>query len=391
MMRRCIDILPLLLLLLWGAVCAQSTDVLITTQDLRVEQIRIRAFDGTASTPQFEIEKLSGGKLTGEVVTFPAAQVKLIEFRDPEDREKAPQGRVGHVEGIGGDRRNHLVIEAAQRGPDGMTFRVRLPGEPPGGKTLKAKSDQVRGISFGPPPLSLMGDSSNPAATPAKAREAGTATTAPGATPAPAPPAAAGPAATPVGATRENPFGVYTPGSGDEKSPPRSQVTTEDAESDEEEEVGNVIVAGRRSTLSGSGSGGGMLPAALVAMGMLTVGAVLGIIVLIGFVVGTIALMFSAKNEGINDLKLPRALACSALLATVPQALFIGVFLIPLPLPCFVQLIGATCLWYFSARMIVAGMLEVLEGRANDVLISYYATFVALLMIVWIYFQVTGK
>jgi hypothetical protein len=41
--------------------------------------------------------------------------------------------------------------------------------------------------------------------------------------------------------------------------------------------------------------------------------------------------------------------------------------------------------------MIVAGMLEVLEGRANDVLISYYATFVALLMIVWIYFQVTGK
>jgi hypothetical protein len=54
-----------------GAVCAQSTDVLITTQDLRVEQIRIRAFDGTASTPQFEIEKLSGGKLTGEVVTFP--------------------------------------------------------------------------------------------------------------------------------------------------------------------------------------------------------------------------------------------------------------------------------------------------------------------------------
>lgn len=328
-------------LLLMGALAAAflhpaaaPADVFITATGERIENVRVRSFDGTADPRIFDIEKIVDGKASGEFTTLPETRLRRIEFREMEDTEKLPVGRVGHLEGSDDRTYNHLVIESATTTGAELIFRIRQPGEPPGGKAYTAKSSNVYSISFGPAPLSMRHGEQAAAL--------------------PSPPHA--------------PAGAIPQAEGDETTSREEDATPTDVENSTESPTTDSFFS------------------TFLVLGTATFSVILCALLLVNFVIGTLALLWASRTEGIRDLKLPRALAASALLTIVPQALFIGCLIIPLPL-FFVKVIGAFVLWYLSARVIVAGMLEVLEGKANDVLLSYYATFVLLLSIVWIYLQ----
>ncbi|MEO8376292.1 MAG: hypothetical protein ABI579_01365 [Candidatus Sumerlaeota bacterium] len=127
-------------------------DVLLTTQGQRVENIRVQSYFYDVKTDEdseFDIEIVENGKLTGEHKMFSEAEVQSIEFREP-DAPTEPMGRVAHIEGTSGDTKYHVIVERADRVGDQLVFRVRLPSEPPGGKAMRAKAEQIDSISFAP-------------------------------------------------------------------------------------------------------------------------------------------------------------------------------------------------------------------------------------------------
>jgi hypothetical protein len=102
------------------------------------------------------------------------------------------------------------------------------------------------------------------------------------------------------------------------------------------------------------------------------------------FLIGTFVLMFLARNEGIQDLTVGRAIAASALLAFIPPSLFVLCYLV-IPVFIALKLFAGVSLFWISARMITMGFLEVMESKATEVMISFYALMLLVVVVAWIY------
>ncbi|MCC6547133.1 hypothetical protein IT570_08180 [Candidatus Sumerlaeota bacterium] len=127
-------------------------DVLLTTKGQRLESIRVRTFgvgEEDDEYHEFDIETVVDGKLTGDHKMLDADEVQSIEFRELDD-PPTTLGRVAHVQGHTGGPKNHVIVERADRTPDGLVFRVRKASEPYGVKTKHAKGEDVYMMTFAP-------------------------------------------------------------------------------------------------------------------------------------------------------------------------------------------------------------------------------------------------
>jgi hypothetical protein len=331
---------------------------------------------GGGGLGSFYILLLEKGKVVSRPVELRTNELLAAEFREPDDTSGPPKGRPAHMVAADGSTYYHLTVEAAERTAQGWNFRVRRAGVPFGGKSFIVTDKEIRVLELAPTRPSMLGVDYQEFPQ-RKARRQGDLAQIAG--------VRASAPDSDVGTTAEPP-----PSEGD-PPPPRAQPQTDEEWVDQI--TGISAVYGDQSPLKPEDQkkkkgmfdiGGATSGSQIMAVGYLMLAILLGAIIVITFVVGTFVLMFSAKNEGIGDLTLPRAIATAALLAVVPPGLFIGCMLIPIPL-CSVKAIAGIFAWWFSARMIVAGMLEVMEGKATDILISFYAVLVLLMMGVWIY------
>ncbi len=100
---------------------------------------------------------------------------------------------------------------------------------------------------------------------------------------------------------------------------------------------------------------------------------------ILGFLLGGMMLRFSAKSCGIDDVSKPRLMACAALLSFIPPTLFFTAFWL-FPLYIGLKLFTGLAVFYLSARMIVMGMVEVLESKATEILLLFYGVWLVLLI-----------
>lgn len=122
----------------------------------------------------------------------------------------------------------------------------------------------------------------------------------------------------------------------------------------------------------------------LFVLSLLVVG-----LMMLTFIVGTFIIKFAASNEGIDDLTMPRAIMTSAMLAFIPPSLFlapISIFLVAPMIPISVLMIAGLFAFWFSAKIIIASMLEVMEGKAFDIMLQFYGVLVLVGCGIWIYF-----
>lgn len=128
------------------------------------------------------------------------------------------------------------------------------------------------------------------------------------------------------------------------------------------------------SSSGGGGSWGGSslgfsLFGYFIGLGSILIG------MLIAFIAGGISLYFSARTEGTSDLKMPKAIGTAALLTIIPPVAFylvLRTLVYFLPFLFLVWLVVAITVWYFTARAIIMGMLEVLESKATSILCWFY-------------------
>ncbi|CAN5287897.1 hypothetical protein BH09SUM1_BH09SUM1_30650 [soil metagenome] len=341
-----------------------SADVVITPKGKTYESVWIAAIN-TGATPDIQGYRVKQGRLLGRPQILTLALVQTVEFREPGDVATRPAGRLAHLRAADGRYLYNAVIETATRTPKGFVITMRSPGVPPGGATKTLSLAALGEIRLAPAPISMTG-LPPVASTPGK--------------PATAPSSTSG--------------GTYLDDDKDEAFPgfPSDDVLQmETFMASQRGLVGpeeilnelyntptgqpkspfliNPMPVENPYSLSGSGS--------LVIIGM-----AVGLMV-ITFVFGTFVLLFSARNEGIKDLTVPRAIAASALLAFIPPSILIGAFLIPTF--TLIKITVGVFGFYYSARTIVMGILEVMESKATDVLISFYALLIFLVMVYWIY------
>ncbi len=309
----------------------------------------------TSPIPEIEIAVYtSDNPAPPDWQSFPLGEIERIVFRERRPDGTTIQGRVAHLRTADGSIVPNVLVDELRRGADGVFLRLYRSGSRSHGEAIIVTQAQVTLLEFAPPPLHVQSGEVEEGRTLTGrdyVRPEGAAERAPRLGNSPAPPAS------------EDVFGIRA-------------VYGDNVPTDEPED-----------------SSGDFLTGALGGMAMAGLGwAVLGIIVValmgVTFIIGTFVLLFTARNEGIGDLTVPRALIASLLLSTVPFSLFIGIMMIPFPL-CSVKLVGGIFAFWFSSRMIVMGMLEVMEEKATDVLISYYLVFLLLAVGIGIYFQVT--
>ncbi len=92
----------------------------------------------------------------------------------------------------------------------------------------------------------------------------------------------------------------------------------------------------------------------------------------LAFVAGGTSLYYSSRGEGETPLPISKTIITSALLTTIPPALFLTPIYF-LPFKGVASVVGLFTL-YFAARAIVMGMVEVLEGKAAAIVIWFYVS-----------------
>lgn len=281
------------------------------------------------------------GKLEGKQSTLLAVQVLSIEFRDPDDTEKEPKGRVANLTLKDGKVVNHLTLERFLRSKTGAFCRFRKVGVPPGGKTIDVALDTIQAMEIAPAPVTLNDDPVIESEFRKVHRSGDIANVL---EQAPAEPEDTSAAAAPAAPTE--------PMSSDEQF--SKMIGADKVYGDN-----NPLTEGtkKKKKKGPFDLGDAKTGDAILALGMFMIACLLGGVVLLTFVTGTFVLLFSAKSCGIKDLTVPRAIATSALLAVVPPGLFFGCLFIPF-INCSLKLTMGIFLWWLSAKLIVGGMLS---------------------------------
>lgn len=314
---------------------------------------------------------ISNGVPVGRQAPVNYGEYIAWEFRPIGDMGDPNPGRVAHITAPDGRRLFHVVLQELRRTNTGWMFIARNHDEPPGGETFTLTDQQVASIVLEIPNPNLRNDLVT--MDPISRRRSGELQ------------------------LFEPPDGTTLPEAG--KAPPPTVASGPDEPMTDEEAFDQIVgvsaVYGNANPLKEPEKEGlldfditkARSGADIVAMGMTIMMLGLGGLMLITFVVGTFVVLFTCRNEGISDITVPRAIATSALLAFVPPGLFAICVLIPIPIFCSVKMIAGLFAWWISARIIVAGMLEVMEGKATDILVSFYAVLIFLVMMIWIYFK----
>lgn len=118
--------------------------------DLWIESIDIRP-DGV----RVVANRLAEGRISDRSDRFAGADFATLEFQIP--GESSP-GRVARVTTPQGVLTHDLVIEFAEWGTDGFTFRCRHPNTAPGDEVFEATSEHARLIEFAPAPFAVRND-----------------------------------------------------------------------------------------------------------------------------------------------------------------------------------------------------------------------------------------
>lgn len=303
-----------------------------------------------------QASRITGGDF-GRSVIVPIKDIEYVEFREPGDSGVMPLGRLGHVTDASGKTTiyNATVVGGGWR--NGSFFlRFRKPGVPASGPADDLKLESISQVRLAPPPIGS-------AAAAGSAPKLG---------------ASAGGSYLNDGATDEAPTLIPT----DDLPPSQRGPQTP-------EEMLDQLTRG--SGTPGQPSSPFLIkpmpeenPFSLQAQGVYVIFAgALGLGALT-FVFGTFILMAVARNEGMKDFTVGRAIAVSALLAFVPPFLFALCYVL-IPVFISIKLFAGVLCFYFSARMIVMGFFEVLEGKANDILISFYALLLLIVAVAGVY------
>lgn len=339
------------------------------------------------------LHDVEGGKTKGKLRDVPASEFQSIEFREPGDDNIVPQGRAAHFNCTNGEIFRHLLLTRAEFDPrtQAMTFFLRNHD----GKEGRFKSGVLRSVVLSPIPLAMREEAITAIPGPIKAPRTGTF----------ALPAAGGGAQggdesylDDPDAAAPAPVTVVGGGSAaEEDKPPPEPGSFQDPNNPlGAEAIGyNAVYSQNQQQDIARSHGSGdafttILTFLKISLSLTVVALIVGVILLINFVIGSFVLMFSARSSGIKDLTFGKAMIASALLTIIPNGLAILCLMIPY-IFCSLKLTMALFAWYFTSRTILMGMLEVMEGKAVDVLISYYAALIFLLMLLWIYAQYATK
>jgi hypothetical protein len=332
-MRTLLFALLLSLLMLVGFVHADIIRM-ADGESESVEWITTLSFDGQGGS-------ISGFSVYGGApylnFSYDMKLLQSVEFRYHSDAEKIPLGRSAHLTSSDDRKIYHATAVGLFRGQAGFVLRIRQPGVGPTGPHTDLPIARIKHVRFSPPRIGPEEDDPTVQRPPTALRFID-----PNATPEPA------------RSPEELLEQIY--GAGPTSKPPERA----------------FIINPMPQTN----------PFSLEGQGVFLIGGILLCICILTFFVGTFVLMYSAKSVGINDLTLGRAIVASALLSFIPPGLFF-VSAVMIPLFIALKLFAGLSLFYISARIILMGFLEVLEDKATEVMISFYAVLLLIAAIGW--------
>jgi hypothetical protein len=306
-------------------------------------RVSVVSFVNDERGPRFLID--SGGG----AAEHSTAEILWVQWREPEDDGETSAGRVAHLKLANGQDFDHVAAESAFVHEGSLLFMIRPAGVPAGEQPRQVDAAAIAKLSLSPLPAEAIAT--------ARAR-----------------------AAARDDDDEDAPdfepdlldFQYQDPFPKPPKAPPADDF--------------EAFIEQREEQLSGrdpaTASADPSNQTAFEAFQFF--GAAIGLksivlTMIIGFVMGGMMLKFSAASNGISDVPLPRLMACAALLATIPPFLFLLLFWI-FPLFYGLKLFTGLVAFYFSARTLVMGFLEVLEGEATQIMVIFYATWVLLLI-----------
>lgn len=270
----------------------------------------------------FQARILTDGVVSEQLYPLEAERLTRIDFRSTDRESPGQPARVAMADGT---VRDGAIVEAAQQALGGLEFVLRPANSAPGNPTYAVAAERIARIDF-------------PSAVP------------PASTPTPTP--VPTPTATAV-----------TPGP-DPFPPARPAATPEDADDawDDEEE--------------GSFEAPGMLAnfgVAALGVGAVVLGVILNLLIV--SLVGGLVLHFVAKINNVTDFPYWKAVVTALVLAIIPPVAGALAICIPIPL---VNLAVALIIYLFVARIIIMAAMEVLEGQAWTILLTYIVFTIAL-------------
>lgn len=312
----------------------------MTMRDGRVHSpVRIDSYSNEPGSVILMVRTMENGTPSEAAHPVPLIDVSRIEFRTPEDSAATPQGREATMVLTNGDTYPGVTVVGAAPSAQGMQFYVRAAETPPGGQSSPVFAANIHQLDF-------TGQLAQQMATP---------------TPSPTPE-----------------FGSETDESWD------------DSEEYSEEDYGSG------EEFSWDEFDSGEDPGMTAMMDKMAGGVGVGVMILvfaasliIGSIVYWILVMVAAKTFNVTDFSWLKGYGTAWMLMIAPPiaaniVMFIGQFIPFLGCTfCFMALFA----WYFTARAIVMGMMEVDESEAFWIILFMILLYVA---IIFVLIMITG-
>lgn len=308
--------------------------------------------------------RITGGDV-GKPIIISLADIEYVEFREPGDTAVNPNGRVGHMTDAGGKSTifNAYILGGGWKNGT-FFFRIRRPGVGPGGATDDVPIARISRMRLGPPAIG----SGASAAGPPTIGGTGTGDSY---------------LDDSGGAVEDAPTIVPT-----DQLPPSRRGGGSGGPQTAEEMLDQLS---RNSGTPGQPSSPFLIkpmpqenPFSLSGQGFYVILGAMAALCTLTFVFGTFILLYVAKSEGMKEFTVFRAIIASALLAFVPPSLFAICWLV-IPVFIAIKLFAGVLSFYYSARTIVMGFFEVMESKANDILLTFYALLLFIVALGWIY------
>lgn len=357
----------------------------------------------------FEFEMLEDNKLRSlSAEDCDSTLFTRVEFREINDTGEAPGGRIAHLTikpppGTNGESPRYLntTVVSAELTPSGWVFQVRRSSSRASEKPTPIPASLIENIEFAPPPIEVQ--SEDPEFTRKKiselrnkiVNEISSKSISQDATEGPPNQQGQQPGQPPSDSSAESYLDT------NENQEVRELSPEEDAEMRRQRALaGNptsgleeLILAEEARRKSPNNNALGIPksnPFSFASMGGIYVFVVMLSISLTSFSAGTIIMKIAAQINGIKDLTTFRAMGAAFLMGFVPPVLFlIAYWLIPLFIGLKIFVGGAA--FFFSGRMIIMGLLDITEGKATEVLVTYYGGILCILSLGWVYFKYAGK
>ena len=409
--RRITGVVVLLVMVLMPSMTRADRAVLLDGTVL--EGIHIEGLTGS-SEPSFLVRTLADGKATTPAQPRPLGEFRRVEFRALGDTSPLPEGRAAHLTpkvSTEAPERFHLIVESYELVGATGWFTVRVPLEPPGGTVYRLRADSVETLKLRPIAVTQSPYSVNetgralvfqveadPTSRPRSRRSRGSRLrraidTLDGGSSSQSGDAADG-EATSYLEEGGRPGGEGFREPVDTRPPPADGAEAQQRELEDmfglppgmaDRAYGNTT----RRSQGGEDAGpaqqrapwllGPVVPDPFASNRAQIAIFTVGVLAIMGltFFFGTFVLIYCIKSMNLPGISVPRIMACSGLLAIVPPGLFLAALMF---MPFFMTLkIGVGIFaWYFTARIIVGGMLEVLEGQATSVLMHFYIVLVGI-------------